>query len=160
MRGKQPPLIFQEFVDEPGPALDCLIPVPGSGYQQGNQQKQPRVPPTKEKPEPVVDIIDSQRQQEDHQGDLPLGQDRETHEDPGQYDIINFGPVDPRLIIAIPFPMIKDKKIKREKSKQIEPGVDDPGFEIHIREKRSAKGQRPQQTELPIEDPGSAEEDG
>ena len=39
MRSEEPPLIFQEFVNEPGTAFHGLIPIPGKGHQKGNAEK-------------------------------------------------------------------------------------------------------------------------
>lgn len=52
--------------------------------------------------------------------------------------------------------MIKDEIVDGEEGEKIEPGVDDPRFEIHVGEQGAAIGQGPEDAELPVIDPGTA----
>src|ERR1700733_226804 len=125
MGAEQPVLVLEELGDEPGAALDGLIPVPGEGDEEGDEKEEERVPPGKEQAETVVDEVGTQHKQEDHQCHLPLCEDCQAHKYARPDHIIQ---LTPKLgfVELVPLPVIQDKVIKREESKQVEPGVDDP----------------------------------
>src|SRR5258708_5494290 len=45
MRGKQPPLIFEKLIDEPGAARISLVAIPGGRDKEGHNEKKKGIPP-------------------------------------------------------------------------------------------------------------------
>src|SRR6201991_2703217 len=132
MCGEKTPLVFQEFIDEPGPSFNRFIPIPGGCDQESYCQEYQRMPPGEIKFETVVNKINTEGKQENHQGHLAFCQYSQPHPNARPDDIIQLTFVDPRLIKIVSFPVIEDEIIKRKKGKKVEPGVDDPRLEIHI----------------------------
>ena len=67
MRTKKAILVFKKLGDKPWAMLYRFIPVPGHSDQRRNYEKQNGVVPFEKKPEVVINKINSQNEQKNHQ---------------------------------------------------------------------------------------------